>query len=348
MLRFDADGNLQVRKPLSSFGLGALSDLQPAGAAEFWVGDWDSGEIKRCNWDNESCSALPAATGDAGFRRAFKFLPAATRGYFYATDTARHRLLVLNDRGELVASTSGQLPLCFPNGLTLASDGNLYVADTNHHRIVRLPLVEGLPQFAAADFIAMASEPLPTADCSISDSTDKGNALWSLAEDFSEDRPAKALAAARRGSVWPTAIQEDANGNWWVLLGNNNLRYGDVVRFSADWTEAKRVHGIGDDNDVSALSRWGDFVLATDTDSGQPLRIDHATLISKPFGGEPYQQYLEAAKSEQQRYEDLRFIGIAVLFLPMLLLIVIMHHFMNRNMRLIRESDPHLRKLMLG
>jgi DNA-binding beta-propeller fold protein YncE len=96
----------------------------------------------------------PQALVDENWQPAALAVDAA--GDVYVTDFAdgKHRVVVLNARGELKAQYGGEGTgsgeLSFPNGLAVGGDGRVYVTDSNNSRIQALDPQSGSLAVVAA------------------------------------------------------------------------------------------------------------------------------------------------------------------------------------------------------
>jgi tripartite motif-containing protein 71 len=96
-----------------------------------WVADTGNNRIQSCN-SSGTCAVLPVTGG------GLLSLPqgiAISSTNIYVADTGHNRIVEFTLGGSLVASYTG---LGAPQGLALAPDGTLWVADTGNHAIVHL------------------------------------------------------------------------------------------------------------------------------------------------------------------------------------------------------------------
>ena len=89
-------------------------------------------QLLRCDPDTRRCR--PFSRQLPAFTRSFRLAVDWGRERVYVADTSRHRLVMLDLEGRQLAVAEG---FRFPNQLRLI-DGGLWLADTNHHRLVRV------------------------------------------------------------------------------------------------------------------------------------------------------------------------------------------------------------------
>lgn len=156
-----SDGQSEEILPLSDFGVhgftgdfAILSDnsiLLPQGqlppvtlkenlwmTARFAADDNTPSEpLQRCSLETRACQPLDAA-GAWRAGRSFKLAVDEAAGHIYVADTARHRLVMLDMDGRILATH--EEGFWFPNQMVLSEGKSLTLADTNHHRLVEIEL----------------------------------------------------------------------------------------------------------------------------------------------------------------------------------------------------------------
>ncbi|WP_049722694.1 NHL repeat-containing protein [Gilvimarinus polysaccharolyticus] len=87
----------------------------------------------RCSLELEQCR--PLAHSQRHPARSFRLLLEPQSDVIYLADTAAHTLYKLTAEGQVLAKNDGDFK--FPNQLLIRA-GDLWLADTNHHRVVRV------------------------------------------------------------------------------------------------------------------------------------------------------------------------------------------------------------------
>lgn len=133
--RFSADGRLRA----SYAARGAFS--YPVGLAvgeegQVWVADLWAERVFRLDLGNDAVEEVPRMP--SGYRAPGAL--AYRHGLLYLADLARHQVLVLSPDGELarvIGEGKGGKPgqLAFPNGVWVATSGEVFVADSDNHRL---------------------------------------------------------------------------------------------------------------------------------------------------------------------------------------------------------------------
>jgi DNA-binding beta-propeller fold protein YncE len=74
------------------------------------------------------------------------YLAVDDRGYVYTTDPEASRVLIFDSEGELVTIFgkygTDEASFDLPTGIEVDGEGNLYISDSNNHRIMKFSPVE--------------------------------------------------------------------------------------------------------------------------------------------------------------------------------------------------------------
>jgi hypothetical protein len=164
----------------------------------------------------------------------------------------------------------------FPNEIHYR-DGELYVADTNHHSI----------QIAATD------------------DTTFGNIL-------STHRVGRCAAT---GKIWTYSFLQ-VDGNWWINNMNNGMRDGCIAVYNSDWVYEKTLQ-LPQDADPIGMERLQQDIIITDLSNNRIYRFDKTgkpLQFSLPAPLQNKLQHNQIVKAQYERWED--YAGIAfVVFL---------------------------------
>lgn len=248
-----------------------LSDIRHVDGG-WWLADPDASAIINCDLPKGDCVTIVGGGDQRLARRSFKF--AVNESRIFVTDTARHRLLVFKRDGTPTTNTRGNSPeLCFPNQLEFIDD-SLYIADTNNHRIavvqpdIDVNAIKTQRVFGQARQDNLLRKLFQRRSihgwCEDfgSELPGEGNAELDRLVDYRPTQRPVALDGATPGRVWPTSFARTADGDWWVVVGDNNLSYGDLLTVSAN-ANIKRLE-LPQGADPVSVRIVEDKVLVTD------------------------------------------------------------------------------------
>lgn len=308
----EADGSPVQEVPLSRLGIGGFwgdfavlgdgSVILPAGKQppdsvqkelriamrEPASGDAspDAVPLSRCSLQDFTCTPLTGTPASDYFRadRTFKLAVDEAAGRLYVADTAAQRLLILDLEGRILARKAAGL--AFPNQLELASPGVLRVADTNHNRLLEIPVT--------GDAFAEPGVSLPVQ-------------AWSR----------------RLGFEFPVGLTQDRLDHEWVVLADENISHGRLYRLPHS-THAE-VMPLPEGSDVLFLAATDREVLAADAAhyAIHAYGLDGQALPD--FGTGPLQVRLQELAAKHDFY-DLLFSGslVALMVIGALLFMLLM------------------------
>jgi len=199
----------------------------------------------------------------------------------YISDTTRHLLRKFTAAGEEVAVTEEAFK--FPNQAIL-HDGNLYVADTNHH-VVR----------------AVSAET---------------STFGELIESF-DVVPTEATLARQ---TWPSHIVRVGN-TWWVNNMKTGMNYGGLYTFEDDWDFLRRIE-LPDGADPISLLALDDEVWVSDWYNDVVHRFSHDGKQLTDLDSAGLNEVLEWSRAERQRYKLYSYVGVALVVFVLLALLV--------------------------
>lgn len=143
-----APEKIEARKPVVVLGVDAGLDkprgLAVDGQGNIYIGDRGNHRVVVLSADGKVARTVGKAPADEknpqqGELEDIKDVAVAADGSLYVLE-AMGRVQVFNSTGEVgVALTQEQLGTYAPNGLALGQDGSIYVADTGHSRVLKLP-----------------------------------------------------------------------------------------------------------------------------------------------------------------------------------------------------------------
>lgn len=301
------------------------ADLSLIDEGRLLVGDFAQGVIKECVLSQASCVPLKAFSNNKlEFRRTFKFALAPDNRTILAVDTARHRLLQI----DWISGTYkiSDQALCFPNRIRIGPQGQVLVADTNNHRILEWPSWQTWLQTRPIVWAMAAESPEPQ-DCRASPVND---AFMERPAGLSN--PAKAFAQLRGGRIWPTDFTWMPDGTIWVLIGDANLRYGDLAIFDANRQLMDKAP-VDASLDLAQVIARGHEVLLIDPGTDQIPVANAKGEIVRNLSVE----HLEARITEiREEFEQLRrysFIAQGVVLATLVITMLLAIFSMRRRLR---------------
>ncbi|MGL5196731.1 MAG: hypothetical protein ACRC8Y_24325, partial [Chroococcales cyanobacterium] len=314
LYQLDSEGNFQNKYARNSLGIADdITALHPINAQELMIGDWKTGTIKRCHLKENRCETLPGLKRDADqlvpFRRSFKFVVSPKHQLIYVTDTSNHRLVVLDLQGREIESTRGEgVLLCYPNGAILTNAGQLAIADTNNLRVLTWSTDAVGRNLKPDRSIDMVQSPKPEIRCVPNDKP-RNKTSWfpsimgvvnsqlELREYEIASEPI-ALPVAHSDRIFPTFIQQDYRGFWWVVLENGRLQKQDLLQFDPDWNNPIRVD-LPPDREISHIAIGPQRLIVADSDRYQLFSVSLTDLTVEEFGNGEFQRLMRREKLSQ-------------------------------------------------
>jgi hypothetical protein len=285
----ESKGSLSASVPLEDLDIhGRVSDVLPMGGSEILIAERGSargpGLVHRCHLSERAC--VPFTTDARGARLEGSFELAANddRSQVYLAHTTRHAIHLFDRSGTWLATSDALGLYKFPHR-PLVVAGALYVADTNHRRLV-----------------AIEREPARFGD---------------EVDSFSTE-----TSLGRRGRVYPIAHRRLPDGTWWVVIGDMRLQYADIIVFDDAGRPLRRL-GLPEGASPVALEVVGDRVLAPDplnlrvdafTLAGQPVG---------EFGDAAFRGQLTRLRALKSTFRWLRYGSWAALGVLLLSLVAI-------------------------
>lgn len=267
---FTAAGERKQTVALSALGRGAIiSELLPLSDGTLVLAEAVPSAAWRCDVAARICSSITAKVAASVGPTAHALMVAAdeSRGRFYISDNANHRLLLLDFDGKVLDATAPRR-LYYPNELAVEKSGQLVVVDTTHRRLVRIPV----------------------------ESDVFGPDLWQMKTDNPLLRPGRRL---------PMDLAPSPGGGWWVVIARDGMKEGDLVLFGADGSAVRRVD-LGEDSDPTQIAAVPDGLLVADPSRATLTRIAPDGSVAGPWGDAAFQAELGALRASRSFWSTLR------------------------------------------
>jgi len=260
-----SQGKLLEQYPAEVTGLTDIPiDVRITGDDRLLIAGQRPARIRSCDTSNWDCQDIGFGSIDKP-KRQFKVL----------INTPLHSLLFTDAQGDNLwgqggtdSETARLLPgktLAGPNDLAFDSHGRLWIADTDHRRIVEF---------------------LPAADGGF-DIGREHSAMNELTRDKRH---------------YPMMLALGGDGNWWVTQAAEfSDRYADLVVYDPDQGAVKQVTLPGSifATDIAAT---GDDILVTDLEQFTVYRVDTGSHEVSIFGEDGFRDAMSRLKQEHERY----------------------------------------------
>jgi hypothetical protein len=260
-----SQGKFLAQYPATMTGMTDIPiDLRITGDNRLMIAGQRPASLRSCDTSNWDCRQIEFGRIDEP-KRQFKVL----------VNSPPYRLLLTDSRGDNLKGEAGPdsefvslLPvgtLAGPNDLAFDSRGHLWIADTDHRRIVEL---------------------VPTADGGL----DMGR-VHSAVNELTRDK-----------RYYPIMLALGGDGNWWVTQAAEfSDRYADLVVYDPEHGVVQQVTLPGSvfATDVAAI---GDEILVTDLDQFMVYRVNTGSYEVSTFGDDRFYGELSRLRQEKQRY----------------------------------------------
>lgn len=240
--------------------------------------DSDSG-LFRCNLASFSCERFGDRWLD--FKAAYSVFIDWQTDEVYIADTTRHALRKYSSTGAELAPKVGGFE--FPNQL-MVFDGELLVADTNHH-VIR--------------------------------SLEPESSRYGVAVDSKNVVPAAAKTAQQ---TWPSHFAR-VGEEWWVNNMQTGMNHGGIYVFDSDWRYQRRLELPPEADPISILA-VGDAVWVSDWNNDLVRRFSTAGEPLASLESAGLESILDASRQERRKYTMLSYTGVAAVVALLLGLLV--------------------------
>ena len=258
------EGNLLGRYPGETTGLmDDPIDLRLYGGKNLLVAEQQPARIRSCEVPGWTCSDLAPALLNQ-LDRQFKVISEKGRR-LWVSDARGDMLWSIGAPGSEAQRMVPDRLLAGPNDLAFGDQQRLWVADTDHRRLIEL---------------------IPDPD--------------GMLATGREHSAMNHLTVAKR--YYPTMLARAQDGSWWVTQASEfSDGYADVVVYDPDEGAIARIELPGSifATDIAAA---GLDMLVTDFDRFAVYRVDSRTHQVSTFGDEQFTSRMDALRVQKERY----------------------------------------------
>lgn len=277
-------------------------DLRINSDGQLLIAEQQPALVRSCDTSTWKCRQITMGLPD-GPERQFKVL----------LNTNQYRLLMTDARGDTLWGITAQgsearrlLPdrtLSGPNDLAVDKQGHLWVADTDHRRIIEL---------------------IPSSEGGFSPGREH-SALNHLT--VSERYYPSMLTLSREGEWWVTQAAEFSNGR------------GDLVVYDPDEGAVSRVN-LERSVFATDVATAGADILVSDLDQFTVYRVNSSTHAVSIFGDQPFTDVMAELRETKEYYTRLSGLALAAIFVFSALMICAAIVATPRNKRWSQQPGP--------
>lgn len=235
--------------------------------------------LYRCDLETITCELFGSWGID--FKAAHSIFVDWHTDEVYVADTTRHLLRKYSANGEALAEPVGGFK--FPNQL-LMHEGQLFVANTNHHQI---RVVDPRTQSFGEQLDAFDVVP---------------------------------AAASTAGQTWPSHIAR-VGDEWWVNSMRTDMNEGGIYIFYDDGRYDRKVTLPPGADPISLIS-FGGEVLISDWNNERIYRVSSKGELLKDFASSGLEQVLAESQTSRRQFEMYSYAGIVLFALVIVGLLV--------------------------
>ncbi len=234
--------------------------------------------IYRCNLDKKRCDQFGHEPID--LKSAFSVFIDRESDDVFISDTSRH--VVRKFTGEGMAAVEPIGGFRFPNHLMI-HDGQLLVADTNHHRIRAIRIDSG--EFGAESYASAVVPPV----------------------------------ASDNEQSWPSHFAR-VNNEWWVINMTSAMNYGGIYAFDEAWRFTREIPLPRNADPISLVAFNGE-ILVSDWYGNRVHRLSTDGTALGDFQSYGLAEVLDEFASERRKF--IFYAWAAVILGLLLLVIVV-------------------------
>jgi sugar lactone lactonase YvrE len=259
-------------------------DLRVLADGQLLVAEQRPARLRLCDVGSWNCHPIGAAVASV-IERQFKVLPGISPGELLLTDAHGDTLWRLDDAGGEPQKLLSEGTLAGPNGIAFDASGKLWVADTDHRKIIEL---------------------LPS---------ENGSYLPGR-----QHSAVNHLTVGER--FYPMLLAPTADGRLWVTQAADFSKpYSDLVVYDPE-DGVQALIDLPDGAYATDIATHGDTVLVTDLERFTVYRVQAKTLEVGEFGDEPFRRALGEIQKRRVYYDRLGDWSLAALVLFAALMIL--------------------------
>ncbi len=258
-------------------------DLRVLPDGQLLIAEQRPARIRLCDVDSWNCHPLGAAAASV-IERQFKVLPGLSPGELLLTDAHGDTLWRLDNTGGEPQKLLPDGALAGPNGMAFDTSGRLWIADTDHRKIIELLPAENDGYLPGRQHSAV-------------------NRL-TVGERF-----------------YPMLLAPTVDGRLWVIQAAEFSKpYSDIVVYDPE-QGVQALIDLPDGAYPTAIVTLGDAVLVADLERFTVYRVQADTLLVGEFGDEPFRRAMGQIQERRAYYDRLGNWSLAAMILFAVLMI---------------------------
>lgn len=306
IFKLNGKGKLLEQIPFSRLGtFETVTDISAPKDNELLVTDSGWGTVFRCDLTTEHCQPALLKQGKKTniYFGAIRVAQSPKNAWLYVADIAQHLIDRYDSNGHYQDTLTGeQTDLLYPNDLWITETGLLAITDTNHHRIVGFDTESSNFTQPVLEFLVKG------------DFEPTGQAGIFAPETFEQ-----------KARVWPIGVAQAFNQDWWVVNGDGNFFYNDVVVFSPEGEELRRISIENSEPEPISLAPSENAMIIVDQRNLQVLSAPYEGQEISNFGDAAFQAALTTLQIEHQSWMKLRETAWGVLAIFVCLAIIVVY-----------------------